>query len=138
MPDDLIRRSDAKAKAKCAVHFMFDNFLPAAVDLFKSRLLDELDEGLDFVPAAGAGEKTGEPKPERTPMLLARRCTGMGGIWVWMTRREADWSCQWHGSDDCDYKSRDLMGVDRTASDEAALKLYDADLTSRPDAAKEQ
>lgn len=86
---------------------------------------------IDTLPAAEPEQaEGGEPKPEKPPMLLGRRSTGMGGIWVWMARRESDWSSQWHGSDDCDYKSRDFLEVDRAASDEAALKLYDTDIAA--------
>lgn len=91
----------------------------------------EICAALDALPATEPERAEGvEPRPEKPAMLLARRFTGMGGIWVWMTRREADWSCQWHGSDDCDYKSRDFLEVDRAASDEAALKLYDTDIAA--------
>jgi hypothetical protein len=82
-------------------------------------------------PAPPAAERRpAVERPDRPTMLLARRFTGMGGIWVWLTRKEADWACQWHGSDDCDYKSRDLLEVDRNASDSAALALYDADIST--------
>lgn len=100
--------------------------------------LTQVCERASAPPAEGKERPRGEPRPDRPPMLLARRYTGMGGIWVWMTRREADWSSQWHGSDDCDYKSRDLLAIDRTASDEAALALYDADLTSGEAAQREE
>jgi hypothetical protein len=86
-------------------------------------------EGVPVAPPA-AERRPAVERPDRPTMLLARRFTGMGGIWVWLTRKEADWACQWHGSDDCDYKSRDLLEVDRNASDSAALALYDADIST--------
>lgn len=116
MPDDLIRRTDAKAAlAKIEIHGRVGSLRVAF-------------EALDSVPAAGAGDER--------PRLLASMTSSNGSRDCWWHREGEDlWESQRIFGVASHAGSKDLA-VDRTASDEAALKLYDADLTSRP-AAKE-
>lgn len=132
MPRDVIEREAAKAPLINAIAKAFERNAGNSLEDFYEREMFRRDveeyvaSALDALPSASAAEGA-EGKP---PMLLAKRNIGMGlgSVRLWMTRREADWSSQWRGSDDCDYKSRDLVDVDRTASDAEALRMYDADL----------
>jgi hypothetical protein len=61
MPPDNISRSAAKNKAACAVHCIFDNFTPNPSNSFRDRLIGELYEALDSLPAAEADVMDREP-----------------------------------------------------------------------------
>lgn len=114
----------------------FGGFASAVEKAAWDAASDETLAQIDVSAPPAAERRPAVERPDRPTMLLARRFTGIGGIWVWLTRKEADWACQWHGSDDCDYKSRDLLEVDRNASDSAALALYDVDISTSGDAAQ--
>lgn len=118
MPDDLIRRSDAKAVIrKERLECIEVGAIGAA------NTCDALLEALDSLPAADGRWE------ERPPMLRAQHGDAMhwwiydpvAHVWVSNTTPSSRSSCN-------------LCEVDRTASDPEALKLYDADLTSRHDA----
>lgn len=107
-------------EVKAAIEKLFDTLpMISRTDLFAA---------IDSLPAAepDAGERV-----ERPPMLLAS--IGDGSRDVWWTRQGDDlWESQRIFGVSTHAGSKSLI-VDRTASDVAALKLYDHDLAaSRP------
>lgn len=109
---------------KAAIEKAFDSAIPLSRLAYRTLCL----RAIESLPAAepDAGERVARP-----PMLLAS--IGDGSRDVWWTRQGDDlWESQRIFGVSTHAGSKSLI-VDRTASDEAALCLYDQDLSaSRP------
>lgn len=121
-----VREAWGKLKAEISQQLEANNNDPWKKGRYNPGYEIVLDVMNGLLPPAPQAEE----RPERPPMLLAKRSHAKHLPPVWWARVKGGWRLVDDVGGDYRVIARGLADIDRDASDPAALELYDADISS--------